>query len=429
LNSGAISVKRQALLKRLDFAYWGSPVAGQMLLGFSPQTVLTRFLALNEATNAFEIVQNVATTPFEAGKGYSIRARNNQPTTETMWEGTFTGVPNSGVITRTVTNNGLGFNLLSNPYPSPIDAAAVASQTDGTLYFWIHNSLLPGPGNYASWNSSGGVAGSDGVVPNGIIQTGQGFLVRTTTGTPVTFDNSMRVGNNAGQFFRSSSERHRIWLNLYKDADYMGQSLVGYIEDATQGVDTGFDGVSLHGGNAFTSIIDPGSKYVIQARSLPFADTDVVPMHLNVLESGNYTIAIDHVDGLFAEGQSVYLRDNLTNVVHNLSEGAYTFASELGSFDSRFEIVYVATPLSVDNPSMDPNAVVVFKKDAQVHINSGSAVMDHVKVFDIRGRLILEVNDINASTTVLSTLRAEQQVLLIQITTTDKSVVTKKFGY
>ncbi|OYQ47430.1 T9SS sorting signal type C domain-containing protein [Flavobacterium aurantiibacter] len=89
----------------------------------------------------------------------------------------------------------------------------------------------------------------------------------------------------------------------------------------------------------------------------------------------------------------------------------------------------MANPLGVDNPSLDANNVVVYKKDEMVHINAGSAVMDNVKVFDIRGRLILEVNDINASTTVLNTLRAEQQVLLIQITTTDKSVVTKKFGY
>jgi hypothetical protein len=78
--------------------------------------------------------------------------------------------------------------------------------------------------------------------------------------------------------------------------------------------------------------------------------TDVVPMIFKVTTAGEYTITIDSVDGLFSNGaQTVYLRDNTTGVVHNLSAGAYTFTSASGTFDTRFEIVYRSS-LAVSTP-------------------------------------------------------------------------------
>ena len=51
--------------------------------------------------------------------------------------------------------------------------------------------------------------------------------------------------------------------------------------------------------------------------------------------------------------------------------------------------------------------------------------MATVKVFDIRGRLLLEKNSINATQTTIGGGTANE-VLLIQITTTDGIVVTKR---
>jgi hypothetical protein len=58
-------------------------------------------------------------------------------------------------------------------------------------------------------------------------------------------------------------------------------------------------------------------------------------------------------------------------------------------------------------------------------IKTGNIVMSEVKVFDIRGRLLLEKNDINDSQTTINVGQANQ-VLLIQITSQDGLVVTKK---
>ncbi|OYU79518.1 MAG: hypothetical protein CFE23_13510, partial [Flavobacterium sp. BFFFF1] len=59
----------------------------------------------------------------------------------------------------------------------------------------------------------------------------------------------------------------------------------------------------------------------------------------------------------------------------------------------------------------------------------GKVEMSGVKIFDIRGRLIYQRDSINANETVLNDLRAEEQVLLVQITSTDNEVVTKKVAY
>jgi hypothetical protein len=320
---------------------------------------------------------------------------------------------------------------VGNPYPSAIDADLFLGSNPGTLYFWTHRTQGAASGaNYASYNTLGGTAALEGgEAPNGFIQTGQGFMLEKASAGNAVFNNGMRVGNNDGQFFRASNvERHRIWLNLGLGGSPLNQILVGYMEGATQGVDTSIDGKVIEGGSALSSIIG-NENYLIQGRSLPFSDTDVVPLNFKADTAGTYTISIDHVDGLFEGSQDIYLKDNLAGSVHNIKQSAYTFASAEGTFTNRFEVVYQSSPLGVHPPTFDGNTVVIYKQQDMLHINSGAVVMSGVKIFDIRGRLIYERSAINSNTTVLKDFRAEEQVLLVQITSADGEVVTRKVAY
>ncbi len=56
-------------------------------------------------------------------------------------------------------------------------------------------------------------------------------------------------------------------------------------------------------------------------------------------------------------------------------------------------------------------------------------MMKEVKIFDIRGRLVAEKTSINATDVQFSNLNTAQQVLLVQITTEEGVVVTKKVIY
>lgn len=453
-NSGDITAKRiNTSMRRLDYTYWSSPTvkADYSLKMFSPQTVsppvgTSRFYALDETTNVF-VSLDPTTTFFDSSniaRGFSIRAPNNFPTNGTFstFNANFIGVPNSGDITiaATYSGTGKGFNSIGNPYPSTIDALAFLQYTPdsgatypnaGTMYLWTRSSQGTSGSKYAAFNLSGGTAAQlGGAVPNGTIQVGQGFLLKKAASTTVVFNNAMRVGNNQGQYFRTTTtEKHRIWLNLATDTTPLSQMMVGYIEGTTLGFDDAYDGKMINEASSISSTIDD-ENYTIQARPTPFENTDQVPLHFKADTAANYTLSIDHVDGLFSGDQNIYLRDNLLGVTHDIKSNAYTFASEQGTFGNRFAVVYQSAPLGIEIPTFDANAVIVYKNDDKVlNINAGNVIMQNVKIYDVRGRLIHEQSNINATATALHNLKAEQQVLLVKITSDDNKVVTKKVVY
>jgi len=428
-NSGNIIVKRNSsALKRQDYTLWSSPVAGQNLLSFSPQTITTRFYAYNTASNLYAAV-TPSTTNFADATGYLIRMPNNHPTTATIWNGQFTGVPNNGNIAFTMSNT---YNLVGNPYPSPIDVATFVSQNasaiTGTLYFWreTNNNTT----NNAYCTLAGGTFVGNGeaqvVNPNGVIQTGQGFFVAAKPGqTALNFNNSQRISNFNNQFFRNAltEERNTVWINATNTAGAFSQMAVGYITGATQGVDL-FDGKAFADGDmAITSALD-NSDYAIQGRALPFDAADVVPLNFRTATAGDYTIAIDHAIGLFGSGQAVYVKDNLMNETHNLAENPYTFASDAGTFNNRFELVYQET-LTTVQPGPDFKNVVVYKQNHEVVINGGSHTIARVAIYDIRGRLLAARDNVNATEIRIPT-DGTNGLLVTKITFGDATVVTKK---
>lgn len=446
-NFGNITVERSsAPLFRLDYTMWGSPVKGnQSLRSFSPQTTDNRFYTLNTGTGVFTVADPYVTT-FQSGAGYLIRMPNNHisytaTATALPWLGRFTGIPVNGPVTVPMDISGQRYNMVSNPYPSMIDADAFLEDNqaniDGTIYFWRRRNNVPVVGEltsayYATYTSAGGT-GVDPVAtasdtseePNGFIQIGQGFLVKALDSpSTVIFNNQMRTdANTDGQFFKdSNAQRSRIWFNVTNAEGVFGQTLLAYMEGAENGVDRS-DGKYMNDGTlSFSSYLDQ-SEYIIQGRA-PFVETDVVQMNFKTPTAGNYTIAIDHTDGIFSGEQEIFIRDKATTTDHNLKNSAYTFASEAGNFSDRFEIFY-QNVLSVNDPLADSNHVVVYKQNGALVINTGKKQMQAVKFYDIRGRLLFQQSQIGATEKHLN-LTFPQQVLILNIVLEDGTSVTKK---
>jgi len=451
-NSGKITVNRQSsALMRLDYTLWSSPVFGQNLKDFSPYTAypgypvggtVWRFYTYNSATNAYNSINAVA-NDFQVGKGYLIRMPDNHPTTPTKWNGVFTGVPNNGTVTISGLYSGAAgfrFNAIGNPYPSPVNMADfVAENTTnitGTLYFWRKtNGTAPNP-EYSTWTTGGFVdnGGAQVFNPNGILRTGQGFIVEMLAGaTSVTFNNLMRSGDNANQFFKSSSKSiplsgDRIWLNLTKSGGGFSQMLIGYFRNATLGVDYGIDGAVLGNSRPLLCSVINNVDYIIQGRP-SFVDTDEVQLNFRAAVAGQYAITIDHVDGLFSGTQAVYLKDKLTNTLHNLKAGSYLFASEAGDFSNRFALVYRDSLLSTDSMGFNLQSLIVYKENQNVIVNANEILLDNVKIFDLQGRKITEMKNINSAKAVFGNLNFANQILLIQVTSTEGIVVNKKISF
>jgi hypothetical protein len=424
-NSGNIIVKRNsASIQLYDYTLWSSPVAGQNLKSFSPNTLDSRFYSYDSSQNLYSAVDPLSTS-FSPATGYLIRAPNTwTASTPTTFNSVFTGVPNNGTITLTgLTPN--KFYAVGNPYPSSISATSFinGNSTSGTLYFWRKTNGANGSA-YATRTNAGGTA-SGGLTPTDNIGVGQGFIVKTgASATTLSFNNTMRTSSNSLVFLRTNEERNRYWLNLNTPTEFICQTLVAYMPEATASVDNAIDGKYINDAPvALTSLIN-SEEYTIQGRALPFSTTDSVLLGFKTNVAGNYTISIDHVDGFFSTGQVIFLKDNLLNTVNDLSAGSYSFASAVGTFNSRFEIVYQRV-LGVNNPEFTSNNVVVFNDKGDIRINSGSAVMEQVRVYDLQGRLLVEKKQINTTETKITTTAANQ-VLLIEITALNGHKVTKK---
>lgn len=439
-NTGNVLVKRSSSpMIRLDYTAWSSPVSGQQLQAFSPNTVSTRFYEyLYTGTNTPTAYQSVTpTNNFVAGKGYMIRAANNSSSvTPTVHSGQFFGVPFNGDFT---VDLGKGYNLLGNPYASPINADRFMFDNEtlvGALYFWTNTTPASGgvypQNNFASYTTLGGTAAfGSAKIPNGAILPGQGFYVRAYDFGSALFSNDQRVNASAStQFFKTSSsstdvEKHRIWLNLNDDNTSYNQILVGYMNGASNGVDNLIDAKVLDASKPMVYNLLNDEAYVIQGKGLPFDDNDIIPLGLQVLESGNYTLGIEQVDGLFAS-QEIFLKDNETNIIHDLKQGDYQFTTQSGDYKERFELVFKSGTLSADD--VVENTISVYANNSGIQINS-SEKLDQIIVFDVLGRKLFEASQIQESNFTIQSILSTNQALIVKVKDVNGNTKTQKIVY
>ena len=432
-NSGSITVTREsAPMIRLDYTAWSSPVVNQNLLAFSPNTVTNRFYTYDSAGNSWSSI-DPSVNNFSIGSGYLIRVPNTwSASTYSAFDGVFTGVPNNGNYTA---STAVGFNLIGNPYPSPIDADSFIADnssvlTTGTLYFWTHTVPQDGSytsqSNYASYTTAGGVAATaGGAQPDGIIQVGQGYLTDVNSASSVQFNNLQRLGSSSGQFFKSSStvERHRYWLNLSDNSNNYNQMMVAYMTGATNGIDFGIDGKLFTNSLSSIGSLVNNESYVIQGRALSFDVNDEVPLIFKAETSGNYSISLEQFDGLFAN-QDLFIWDKQLNIIHDIKTSAYNFSTIAGEFTNRFSVVYSTSALSENNFSNE-SQVIVYEANNNMIINAGKNIINQVAIYDIQGRKLFSKEKLNSTETIIENTWGKNQVLIVEIYT-DKGKTVKK---
>ncbi|WP_163409883.1 DUF7507 domain-containing protein [Flavobacterium ajazii] len=459
VNTGKIIYKRISQpMKNFDFTYWSSPVAGQTLFNLSPNTLWDKYFSYSGT--GWQQISNGAGT-MALGIGYIIRTPKagvwSAPYPETVvfpyaQPVQFIGVPNNGNITSSQSMTVGNFYLIGNPYPSALKTNDFLftntnnhNVLNGTIYLWTHNTAIVQSGSkyiyvsddYASLNGTGGTAttnGGNSAIPSGNIAAGQSFFASAKSNGSVEFNNSMRIGgSNNAQFFKQSQEsksgdleRHRLWLNMTNSGGAFKQTLIGYVEGATNDYDDDFDGLSFDG-NSFIDFysVNAADNLVIQGRALPFLDTDVVSLGYRSTVAGDFTIAIDQADGKLA-AQTVYLEDKQTGTTNELTAGNYTFNTKPGTFNNRFVLTYTNKTLGTGDFETEENQISVIAQNKSITIDSVKENIDKVFIFDLSGKQLSKIEKVNNLKLTMQSLPFAQQVLLVKIVLENGYETTKK---
>jgi type IX secretion system substrate protein len=473
-NNGTINVNLSTPnLASRDFLILGSPMTGETrgsvwssaflvldhnTLNFVPNPAVAIAFpgAENFADDNYDnwIAYNNAGT-IDPGEGYLVRPQAGYGQPGGVFNYTYDdGTLNNGIVNFSVLYNTPGPtsadnknaspNVLANPYPSAIfaDDFIGGNAMVDEVYFWEHltppSPGLPGAGSMnfsmediSMYNLSGGVpAASDPgstTTPNGYISTGQGFGIKATAAGTATFTNSMRRTTN-NNTLRDPLDKDRVWISVNNaDYDMQNTTLIAFTENATPALDNGYDSRRLATVVSLYSHLEDGSEELgIQSREA-FESGVKIPMGFSTQIEAEleFEISIANIEGANLESATLYLIDNYTNEVTNLSEGSYTFKSNKGTFHNRFTLQFEAEVIlgSYDN-SLEAISIFPNPTEGLLNIISPNEPITGIEVYNVIGRRIYETHFINNSYKAnLESL--ETGIYFVKITT-EVGQITKK---
>ncbi|WP_312084028.1 T9SS type A sorting domain-containing protein [Epilithonimonas hominis] len=391
---------------QMDYVYWSSPVDGQNIKAFSPNTPANGYLQYNESNDKFSVTTDAN---FQNGKGYAIRAETGTNGYNKSY--VFTGIPHNsslGSPNLRWTDANHGYNLVGNPYPSNINFDALfannSSKIYSTAWFWTNNSYTAAQlgssyngNNYAVYNGTGGSPATynpaspytGSAIPNGIVKVGQAFIVQAKSGglnQPIGFTNTMRT-TSGGNFFQKQGAKNRFWLTMTSPNTLVNTILVGYITGASNDFETDFDGeLFVVGSDSFYSLLG-AKKLAIQGKADVFSADDVVSIGNVYSTDGSYSINLQDAEGLFDGSQKIYLRDKLLNkYIDMTSDHSYQFTAVKGTDNTRFEIVYKDKSVLGSDSAVKSNFIVY--KDGNEQVVKSDKKLGRIELFDASGKLI-----------------------------------------
>jgi len=461
--AGTLNIhKTTTPFNQYDYSYWSSPTANETIGDALVNFVANRIYAFNPSiydelvTNGWTAVGG--STVMAPGVGYIAMGPETGSFPQTQ-DVIFDGIVNNGVIQTPITlsaDNSKDYedwNLIGNPYPSGIDAELLLGNSinrgivGGTIYLWTHNTernANPGEqdynsGDYATYTiGTGGVAAtSGGERPTGIIASGQSFFIDGSTNGNITFNNSMRVKDGNNQFFRSPEsksaqeiEQDKIWLNLFADNGAFNQLLIGFIEGATDAVESLYDGIKFGGGwVSFYSIIDDKNLTVNGKGTLTKNETIKLGFSSFVEEGDTLKISKANTEGkLSSNDYDIMLKDNLLEIIHDLNEGDYEFIiNEKGVFNNRFELIINKTTISTIENELINNELIITHNETNLTIATTNDIeIISFRVYDMLGKLIIDESPNKSQfDSNIHNIR-KGTVLLIKAVLDNNEVLTKK---
>ncbi|UOQ53619.1 T9SS type A sorting domain-containing protein [Hymenobacter cellulosivorans] len=231
-----------------------------------------------------------------------------------------------------------GWQLLGNPYPSPVDWSRVStSNLEAAAY--VYRATGPYAGGYTAYVNG---------IGRSVLAQGQAFFVRVNSVGAVgsaTFTNAARDTSytNPGYARPARPEtRPLVQLLLQRagsttSAASQDEFYVYEQAGATAGFDGAFDAVKVQlNGGTQPSLYQVVGTQAVAIQGLP-AGTGARSLQLgvNAPEAGSYVFSAAQLLNLPA-GEPVWLEDKLSNTWHDLRQGSYAVNLSQGLSTTRF---------------------------------------------------------------------------------------------
>jgi hypothetical protein len=365
-NNGTISIQRYITKNKWHMV--SSPV-----FNATANTYLGDYLQQWTESEAKWIDIEEPSTVLNVTEGYGLWTTQSSAHTYT-----YTGTPNTGNKTKTLTFNEVPFmdndgaNLLGNPYPSSIDWSEL-DDTYGSVYYWVGNGI-DGDGSYVTWLNSLG-EGSRYMPPM------QGFFIVTQAEGTFSLANSNRAHSNAS-FYKSTDEIKDNLLVLETVSKNISDKLYLQFDPSTdQDFELRNDAYKFMSGtpglSELYSYTGAGSrKLSIDVRPR----CEMVQLGFTNTLSGDYQIRINEVFGQ----SEVTLEDTKTNTFTDLQKGSYSFSYATGENDKRFKLHFA--PLGTDDVTKTMASIYSYNKTA--YINLYDLKHCDIYIYTIAGQLV-----------------------------------------
>lgn len=464
VNTGNIIVRREHewTEKRLEYNFTSSPVKNQnMKLIFGNNAGNSQFVTvLKESNNTF--VNAGAADWLKPARGFAVK-EPKVSYAENIAE--YNGPANNGRISIDVTRSAdnRGWNLIGNPYPSNLDLKQLYEDNKTVIgeefKFWdnkvnntytqfhggyngysyaVYNAVtsedgfgVEAPGNDAG-NNTDGEDNSPGTnagdrVPFRVVNVAQAFMVRAITNGKVNYKNAYRSTSNKNTTFfgkNTTSQDASFRIKLVTPANIVFTQGIVYFEGGNNafGIED-----SKHpapsSSDAFYSFVDD-NKVIINGRSI-FSQNDVIKLGTQNFEPGTYKIKAVDQKGVFANGQNIYIKDNILNVIANLSESPYEFTSTSGAFTNRFEIVYKPESTTLGTSFVSKANIEIFRDGAEFVIRASEKKIKEIELFDLSGRLITKIS-VDSKEVRINSNRLSEGVYILKSIMKDGETLLKK---
>lgn len=313
-----------------------------------------------------------------------------------------TGVVNNNTVySPTLYNHNqpytLGFNLVGNPYPSPIDWTIQAgwdrTNIDDAVYYFNAGTADQYTGTYSSYIN--GVSSDEHA--SYVIPAMQGFFVHVSNGTyPVSaslsINNNARINDLTPYFHKPEpTTAPLLRLNAAFDGRPVSDPVVVYFDGKAQSTfDKEMDALKLMNSDPQVPSLyvnAPGATtQSICAWPYLKDTTDVIPLGLRTKQAGWITFTSPVIERM-PFGWHIYLYDAKTRSRHLLDEKLkYRTQLDAGDYENRFFLMF--------NESQFPDVEGVFNayaKDGRLQLLIGGIANEKcdVSIANMQGQVIL----------------------------------------